>query len=376
MSATYPSYTETNFPDAIDTMTRMSDLSSEYRVLASQYYTYKDVGNDAAAAQLLLDNPILNTMIINAQKINKFIDATLALENWYNDDIKPFFENRFGNKGEYDSGTTYLQGNVISYNGEGFICRVASSVGVSPTAHTNTTNWAIIAQQGIQGESGIGLSPRGEWNGTTQYYVDDFVVHNDAWWEALSNNLNSEPTDVNSNWYKILDAASLPLSGGTMLGGIDMNHNNLNNVSSIELDPGAGYNGSFIDFHYNGSAADYTTRIIESDSGKLSIDVPNGMFANNYQVATTEVYTTTIATSWTSESTYYYQTISVSGILVDDNPIPGIVYTGNTVTDKLLNEAAALISRITTSNGSITVYCFDGAPTVAIPLKLLCVRKS
>jgi len=190
-------------------MVRMSDLSSAYKALADQYYAYKNAGNDTAAAQLLVDNPTLDTMIINAAKINKFIDATLALENWYNDDIKPFFENRFANKGEYNAATTYLQGNVISCNGEGFICRVTSSIGVSPTAHTTTTNWAIIAKQGIQGVSGTGLAPRGAWNSSANYYVDDCAADNNILWQCLVANSNSKPTSGNTNWLAILSLDSV-----------------------------------------------------------------------------------------------------------------------------------------------------------------------
>jgi len=188
----------------------MSDLDAAHKDLAVQYYTYKNAGNDTAANQILENNPILKTMIINAASLNKFIDATLALENWYNDDIKPFFENRFSNKGEYNGGTTYLQGNVISYNGEGFICRVASSTGVSPTAHITTTNWAIIARQGvqgIQGVSGTGLAPRGAWNNSAIYYVNDCASHNNILWQCLVQNSASEPAPGNTNWLAILDYA-------------------------------------------------------------------------------------------------------------------------------------------------------------------------
>lgn len=49
--------------------------------------------------------------------------------------------------------------------------------------------------------------------------------------------------------------------------------------TSIELNQNgslSGY-GGFIDFHYNGSSADYTSRIIEGPSGKLTFYAPNGI---------------------------------------------------------------------------------------------------
>ena len=212
LSTTYPTYTETNFPDAIDTMIRMSDLDATTKPLADEYYAYVNAGNFTSARQLLIDNPNLEATILNAAKINKSIDATLALENWYKDDIKPFFENRFANKGEYNASTTYFQGNVISLNGECFICRVETSVGVSPTAHTTTTNWAIIAQQGIQGVSGTGLAPRGTWNSSTTYYVNDCIADNNSLWQCLIENTNSEPTSENTNWSALIDLSILVCS--------------------------------------------------------------------------------------------------------------------------------------------------------------------
>lgn len=46
----------------------------------------------------------------------------------------------------------------------------------------------------------------------------------------------------------------------------------------LELTPPTGTtNGGYIDFHYGGSAADYTSRIIEDSSGHLEITASNGV---------------------------------------------------------------------------------------------------
>lgn len=54
------------------------------------------------------------------------------------------------------------------------------------------------------------------------------------------------------------------------------------NPASLELNPGtsAGH-GGYIDFHYAGSSADYTSRIIESASGKINIQAANGVEVDN-----------------------------------------------------------------------------------------------
>lgn len=64
----------------------------------------------------------------------------------------------------------------------------------------------------------------------------------------------------------------VPTSGGTFTGQVTINSNLILN-SSIEFQVGssAGH-GGYLDFHYNGSTADYTSRIIESASGSLNIN--------------------------------------------------------------------------------------------------------
>ena len=215
MSVTYSDLTETNFPDGLDTMTRVSDTSYAYKDLIAQYYAYKNAGNDAAAAQLLSDNTMLSEMIINAEKINKYQDIAIALERFFKNDVEGYLETRFAYIGDYATGTTYVKGNIVDFGGEGFICRVDSSVDVSPVAHSTTTNWAIIAKQGIQGVSGTGLSPRGIWNNSTQYYANDCVGHNNVLWQCITGNTNSEPTSSNGNWLQLLSNSNLVVTSSS-----------------------------------------------------------------------------------------------------------------------------------------------------------------
>ena len=215
MSVTYTDLTETSFPDSVDVMVRMSDMSATNKSLMDQYYTYINAGNFTSAQQLLTDNPTLQAMIINAAKINKFIDSVIAVERFFKNDVEGYLESTFAYIGTYSSGTTYKKGNIVDLNGESFICRVTSSIGVSPTAHTTTTNWAIIAEQGIQGVSGTGLAPRGAWDNTTQYYANDCVGHNNVLWQCITGNTNSEPTSSNGNWLQLLSNSNLVVTSSS-----------------------------------------------------------------------------------------------------------------------------------------------------------------
>ena len=70
------------------------------------------------------------------------------------------------------------------------------------------------------------------------------------------------------------------------------------NPPVIELTPNtSANNGGYVDFHWNGSSADYTSRIIESASGVLSLlaaikvsDTPvDSSFARNIHAGTTDL---------------------------------------------------------------------------------------
>lgn len=95
---------------------------------------------------------------------------------------------------------------------------------------------------------------------------------------------------------------------------------------------------------------------------------------NGYKdLATTITYNVTIGASWTGSGPYT-QTITVDGILSTDNPIVDVVLSDDTESSKSIIEAWSNVSRIVTNNGSITVYCYDSAPTVNIPIQLKVVR--
>lgn len=102
----------------------------------------------------------------------------------------------------------------------------------------------------------------------------------------MSNNIQqihdlSQATEVNSTDVIAIDTGSatykVPMSLlVSLMGALGLTPANIGAMAaspnSIELNPGSGQShGGFIDFHYAGSSADYTSRIIENASGRLHI---------------------------------------------------------------------------------------------------------
>lgn len=95
----------------------------------------------------------------------------------------------------------------------------------------------------------------------------------------------------------------------------------------------------------------------------------------NLGAASSITFTVAIPVSWQAyASGGYYQVINVAGMTVNDNPVVDILLSTDIAASKLQLEAWACVSLIKTQNGSIEVYCFDKAPTVAMTVQMLCVR--
>lgn len=97
----------------------------------------------------------------------------------------------------------------------------------------------------------------------------------------------------------------------------------------------------------------------------------------NLGAASTTTFTVNLPVSWAAyASGGYYQQINVAGMTESDNPVVDIILSTDIAASKLQLEAWACVSLIKTFNGSIQVFCFEKAPTVAMNVQMLCVRNN
>lgn len=101
---------------------------------------------------------------------------------------------------------------------------------------------------------------------------------------------------------------------------------------------------------------------------------PHNITVKTIGAATTETFIVAIDTSWTANSAGgYYKTVTVSGMLADDNPIADVVLGSDVSANALYLEAWALVTRISTAANSITLYASE-APATAFSILLKVVR--
>ena len=97
--------------------------------------------------------------------------------------------------------------------------------------------------------------------------------------------------------------------------------------------------------------------------------------ASEVGAATTLLKTASVSASWTTNASGgYTQTVAVSGMLATDTPIVDIVLGSDVAANKLCIDAWGCISRVTTADGSITLYAYDNKPEVAFNIQIKVVR--
>lgn len=218
MSALYPDLDFTNYPGALDDFTLKSNITNTTDAqLVAQIQASILSGDFANASAILNANPQLNGKIFSVIDYNQIRDAILALERFYNSDIKNYISekqalwvaevDKFNYKGIYSPTVQYYKNNMVDYTTtEGtflYICIQQPETGIAPT---NTSYWRILTLRGERGLSGEGLSFAWIWDSTTEYNLNDVVVYGNKWWVSTQVNRGQQPANGSSYWTEILTA--------------------------------------------------------------------------------------------------------------------------------------------------------------------------
>ena len=89
--------------------------------------------------------------------------------------------------------------------------------------------------------------------------------------------------------------------------------------------------------------------------------------------ASTATFNANVTATWTASGDYFYQDITVNGILATDNPIVDIKPGSNNADNVAYDKAIGKVFRITTSDNSIRVWAREAIAT-AFPIQLKVVR--
>ncbi len=260
-------------------------------------------------------------------------------------------------KKQGEKADTALQG--IKVNGETI---PASSDGVVEITISDTSN-AVL---GIQGNGSMIPKDKNNVVNITPHIIGAVPVTRTINGYSLADDVTISMSDFGGATAEQGAKADSAIQG-VKVDGILLSPDNQNvvNVDTSVIDCATSEQGNKADSAIQGVKLNGTT--IVPDSQKVV----------NVQINETAVntYTATIGTNWaTAETGEYSQTISVPGILSMDNPIVDVVLSSEKELALSQLEAWGCVSKIETSDGSITATCFEDMPGVAIPIQLKVVR--
>ncbi len=260
-------------------------------------------------------------------------------------------------KKQGEKADTALQG--IKVNGETI---PASSDGVVEITISDTSN-AVL---GIQGNGSMIPKDKNNVVNITPHIIGAVPMTRTINGYSLADDVTISMSDFGGATAEQGAKADSAIQGvkvdGTLL---SPDNQNVVNVDTSVIDCATSEQGNKADSAIQGVKLNGTT--ITPDSQKVV----------NVQINETTVntYTATIGTNWTTASTgEYSQTIEVPGILTTDNPIVDVVLDSEKELALSQLEAWGCVSKIETTNGSITATCFEDMPEVAIPIQLKVVR--
>lgn len=195
----------------------------------------------------------------------------------------------------------------------------------------------------------------------------------------LKNYLNKIVPMIN----KVLSGEGNVITGGTMIGDIDVNAQRLYGIAMPKEDTDAA-SKKYVD----GATETSAKLALPTAGGAMTGDIDmggNGLgnlktpeedadgATKGYVDGKRKTFTATISASWTGSGPYT-QTVAVAGLLETDMPHIVPVYSTTNATAIAQREAWACIGQGEAAAGGIKFTCFTDKPGTAIPIQIEVVR--
>ena len=163
--------------------------------------TYRDTFNNDSieTAQGLINTDTLKSYVLQSEWMNDTKEKIEDLEEYkvtecddvFVDETEQFqfYVDEFLYVDEYDSSTQYYKNNFVVYEDEIYFC-LKNSLGNLPT---DTTYWLKVGLKGEKGQYSLGVVYQGFWNSSLQYYKYDLISYNNKLYIAKKDNINVNP---------------------------------------------------------------------------------------------------------------------------------------------------------------------------------------
>lgn len=197
------------FPQSVDIFAELYDLPPSLTMKAKRYQELKMKPTLNALEQSELNGITteLDGYIVTPETWNKMADAIQNVESFFIDNTKGYIEGKqlewdgyvknLKDLGVYSASTSYVTHNMVTYNGDLYIC-LKNCKGVVPTT---VSNWRKLSSKGEKGDVGLGTYLKGYYSNTTAYVIGDAVIFNNNLYYCIKNTTAGTTPNVLANWY-------------------------------------------------------------------------------------------------------------------------------------------------------------------------------
>lgn len=177
------------FPQQIDSFKDLYDLPASMVTQAKRYQELKMKPTLSSVEQTELNGLTthLSDFIITPETWNKFGDSLVSMQTFIKTGIDGYigqkqtewasYVNAFHLIGVYSATKAYKFQNMVTYNGDLYLCLQDTTAGTAPT---DATKWQKISTKGDKGDIGLNLAYRGLYDNTKTYVLGDAVSFTDG----------------------------------------------------------------------------------------------------------------------------------------------------------------------------------------------------
>lgn len=197
-----------SFPQQVDQFAELFDLPPSQVANARRYQELKIKPSLSALEQTELNNLTeqLGNYIITPETWNKFADSLVNTQTFFHSKVDGYLNDkqalwdayirRFKHLGNYSSNTQYLFQNMVTYNGDLYLCTQDAPKGTIPT---NTTYWTKLSSKGDKGDVGLNAYYKGDYSNTASYVVGDAVTFQGNFYYNKLASTGKAPSDT-AHW--------------------------------------------------------------------------------------------------------------------------------------------------------------------------------
>lgn len=214
-----------NFPNAVDTFTNRTPIqaSDKPNLARFQELSLKSSLSPSEQDELNTLTQTLRNKLILSDDFNALQDSISNMQMFLNDSVIGYINQKysefnakiekFDDKGDYNSSTTYMKNNFVRYNYQTYICLNDNIVNVTPS--DDGINWRLMAQRGAKGEQGLpglNLVFRNTYDPLTSYVLGDAVEYGGSIFYAKQPSTGETPTANGISWNIFMPRASVSVS--------------------------------------------------------------------------------------------------------------------------------------------------------------------